>query len=38
MLDDQHRMVGRAEGFFLGFCQRVKRVRDNRHGEPTALL
>ena len=38
MLHDQHRMIRRAESFFLGFCQRVEGVGDQRHREPAALL
>jgi hypothetical protein len=38
MLDDQHWMVGRAEGFFLGFCQRIKGVGDDGHGKQAAFL
>jgi hypothetical protein len=38
MLDDQHWMVWRAEGFFLGFCQRIKGVGDDGHGKPAAFL
>lgn len=38
MLHDQHRMVGRAEGFFLGFRQGIEGVSDDGHGEPAAFL
>jgi hypothetical protein len=31
-------MVGRAEGFFLGFRQGVKGVGDDGHGKPAAFL
>jgi hypothetical protein len=31
-------MIRRAESFALGFRQRVKGVRDDRDGEPSALL
>ena len=38
MLDDEQRMVGCAEGFTFRFRQRVEGVRDDRDGEPAALL
>jgi hypothetical protein len=38
MLHDQHRMIRRAERLFLGFCQRIESVRNQRHREPAALL
>jgi hypothetical protein len=38
MLDDEERMIRRAEGFALGFRQRVKGVGDDRDGEPAAFL
>ena len=38
MLDDQHRMVGRAERLLFRFGQRVERVRDQGDREAAALL
>jgi len=38
MLHDEHRMIGRAEGFLLGFRQRIEGVRDQRDREAAALL
>ena len=38
MLDHQHRMIRRTEGFFLGFRQCGKRVGDEGDGKLAALL
>ena len=38
MLDDQYRVVGGAERFLLGFCQRIESMGNQRHREPAALL
>ena len=38
MLHDQHRMIGRAEGFLLRLRQRIESVGDQRDREAAALL
>jgi len=38
MLHDQHRMIRRAEGFLLRFCERVEGMCNHRDCESAALL
>ena len=38
VLHNQHRMIRRAEGFLLGFRQRIEGVGDERDREAAALL
>ena len=38
VLHHEHRMIRRAEGFFLGFRQSIEGVGDQRDREPAALL
>ncbi len=38
MLHNQHGMIRSAEGFLLGFCERVEGVCNHRDCESTALL
>jgi hypothetical protein len=38
VLHDQYRMIRRAEGFLLGFRQRIEGVGDERDREAAALL
>ena len=38
VLHDEHRMIRRAEGFFLGLRQRIEGVGDERDREAAALL
>jgi hypothetical protein len=38
MLHDQHRMIRSAEGFLLGFCERLEGVCNHRDCEFAALL
>ena len=38
VLHDEHRVIGRAEGFLLGLRQRIEGVGDERDREAAALL
>ena len=38
MLHDQHRVIGRAKSFLLGFCQRHESVGDQRDRKTAAFL
>jgi len=38
MLDDEHRMIRRAESLLFGFRERIKSMGNHRNRKPAALL